>query len=232
MAASILRTSALIAPLALVALTGSPARADITGRVEHVGAPPRVRPVNVSSDPACRPYAAEATKQALRVHDGRVADVFVYLVRVEAPKAPPPPPARLVARHCHLEPRVIGIQVGQKLVVENEDGTLYSVRVRGGGTEAGRRLPKVGSRLTHRFTAPQVMARVSCDVHTWLAAHVGVLEHPFFAVSDAQGSFRIPTEGLADGGYELRAWHELLGERTATVTVKGGEASVTVRFGE
>lgn len=213
-----------------MALGPSVAVADITGQVRYSGTPPRARPVDVSSDPACRPYAGEAAKQVLRVKDHRVADVFVYLAHAERPKGPPPRPARIVARHCHLEPRVVGVQVGQKLTVENQDGTLYSVRVRGGGGEVVRRLPKAGATMSHRFSAPQVMARVSCDVHAWLAAHVGVLEHPYFAVSDAQGRFQIDTRGLADGEYELRAWHEVLGERTVRVTVKGGAAKVDVGF--
>jgi len=185
----------------------------------------------MSSDPTCRPFAGDDAVRALRVGKGRVADVFVYLAHVERPKGPPPPAVRITAERCHLSPRVVGVQVGQKLVVDNADGTLYSLRVRGGGGEVVRRLPKKGSRLTHRFTAPQTMARVSCDVHRWVVSHVGVLDHPYFGVTDEQGRFRIPTAGLADGTYEIHAWHEVLGEQVGEVKVEKGEATYDLRLG-
>jgi hypothetical protein len=58
-----------------------------------------------------------------------------------------------------------------------------------------------------------------------MAAHVGVLPHPFFAVSDATGAFRIA--GLPPGTYTLEAWHEVLGTRTAEVTVGPSQAQTT-----
>ncbi len=56
------------------------------------------------------------------------------------------------------------------------------------------------------FTAPEVMVRFKCDVHPWMASWVGVVAHPFFAVSDNAGKFDI--KGLPPGTYTLEAWHE------------------------
>ncbi len=50
-----------------------------------------------------------------------------------------------------------------------------------------------------------------------MTAYVGVFSNPFFAVSGKDGKFSIPS--LPPGTYELEAWHEKLGVKTASVTV-------------
>ena len=59
-----------------------------------------------------------------------------------------------------------------------------------------------------------------CDVHGWMNAYVGVLDHPYFAVTKTDGMFSIPN--LPPGTYTLAAWHERLGTQTQSITV-GGE---------
>lgn len=219
----------LLAGLA-VCLVSGPARADIEGTVHLDGAEPRPAPVDVSADPACR--AAGAKSRALIVEGGLVANTFLYLAGVPAAKEPPHGRVRIKTDKCRFSPRITGVRVGQKLVVENGDGTLYSIRVSGGGARLAQRLPKKGSRIVTRFKEPHVMARVSCDVHGWAVAHLGVLDHPHFAVSDDKGAFKLPTEGLPDGEYALHAWHEVLGSRVAKVKITKGVARVSIRFGE
>ena len=66
------------------------------------------------------------------------------------------------------------------------------------------------------------MVKFKCDVHPWMGAYVGVLEHPFHAVSGDDGTFAI--KNLPAGEYELVAWHEKFGEQTQNVTVADGES--------
>jgi len=63
---------------------------------------------------------------------------------------------------------------------------------------------------------------LSCDVHAWMNAYVGALEHPYFAVTAAGGTFSLPN--LPPGTYTIEAWHEQLGTQEATVTVAAREA--------
>ena len=61
------------------------------------------------------------------------------------------------------------------------------------------------------------MVPFKCDVHRWMNAYVGVLDHPFFAVTGADGTFEL--KGLPPGTYTIEAWHEKLGTQTQTVTI-------------
>jgi hypothetical protein len=84
-----------------------------------------------------------------------------------------------------------------------------------------------GDRTERFFTAPEVMVRFKCDVHGWMAAWVGVVAHPFFAVSGADGAFRL--DGVPPGTYTVEAWHERFGTKTAQVTL-GERQNATVAF--
>jgi uncharacterized protein (DUF2141 family) len=61
------------------------------------------------------------------------------------------------------------------------------------------------------------MIPVSCDVHGWAQAYIGVFSHPYFAVTDNTGSFSIT--GLPPGTYTLSAWHETLGTQKKKIVV-------------
>ena len=60
-------------------------------------------------------------------------------------------------------------------------------------------------------------------------SYAGVLNHPFYSVTDDQGSFNI--EGLPPGTYVVEAWHEKLGTQQQNITVaEGAPASITFHF--
>ena len=73
------------------------------------------------------------------------------------------------------------------------------------------------------FDSAEIMVPFKCDVHGWMNAFVGVVDHPFFSVSGNDGSFDIST--LPPGSYVLEAWHEELGTQTQEITVAEGETA-------
>ncbi len=75
--------------------------------------------------------------------------------------------------------------------------------------------------LERKFNRPETLIPVKCGQHPWMRAYVGVLSHPFFAVSTKDGSFWIA--GLPPGEYTVVAWHETLGEQTTSITIGPSE---------
>jgi hypothetical protein len=214
--ASVFAFAVLLLPVA--------ARAELEGRIAFVGPVPKPAAVDMSSDPYCRHAAPHARAQDLRVSDGGVEDVFVYLKAPPARVYPQPLGAvRLTLSACAATPRVVAVRVGQRLLLSSADETFHALRIQGAEREVGRRLPKAGASFEHRFTQPQVMARLRCDVHPWMQAYVAAVAHPYFAVSGPGGAVRVPTADLPDGRYEVGLWHETLGEKHVIVEVRGGQ---------
>jgi hypothetical protein len=61
------------------------------------------------------------------------------------------------------------------------------------------------------------MVRFKCDLHNWMAAFVGVVDHPYFAVTGPGGQFEL--KNVPAGPYTIEAWHEALGTQTQSVTI-------------
>lgn len=68
----------------------------------------------------------------------------------------------------------------------------------------GRKKPAAKPRDL-RFSFPDVFASYKCDVHPWEFAHMAVLDHPYFAVTQTNGTFTLPP--LPPGRYVVEAIH-------------------------
>lgn len=203
----------------------------ISGVASFTGTPAERTPVRMK--PECLDQLdGTPLAEDLLVNDGAVQNVFVY-VSAGLPDdynyATPAEPAVLDQEGCVYAPRVMGVQTGQTIRIENSDPFQHNIHpvpeVNRGFNES---TPNMGDFLEKSFLAPEIMVSVKCDVHGWMQAYIGVLDHPYFATSDMSGSFSI--SGLPDGDYTVTAWHEQLGEQTMQVTVAGGamsEANIT-----
>jgi hypothetical protein len=113
--------------------------------------------------------------------------------------------------------------VGQPIDILNSDPTLHNVHALPMvNQEFNYPQPKQNMRTTKTFTAPEVMVRFKCDVHAWMTAWVGVMAHPYFAITTPSGEFTIPN--LPPGTYTLETWHEKLGTKTMQVRVAPGQS--------
>jgi plastocyanin len=194
----------------------------VAGRVIFEGTPPAPERLKMASDPACAEGSGpNPHNDAVLIHDGAVENVFVYVKDGLDPAYSfdvPSTPVELDQRGCRYVPRIFGVRAGQPIVVMNGDDTLHNVHsLPRTNREFNNSMNMKGQRRTYTFDKPEVMVRFKCDVHGWMAAHVGVMAHPFFAVTKAGGSFEIA--GLPPGTYTLEAWHERFGTRTQQVTI-------------
>ena len=195
----------------------------LSGRVLFDGPKPQRREINMTKDPTCIKLHADnpvLSEELIVADDGGVQNAFVY-IRRGAPKMDYPVPDKAIdldQKGCMYRPRVQGMLIGQKLKVLNNDPVTHNVRsfpVRNRAFNFGQ--PAGTGPRERVFDAPEREIEIQCDIHPWMHAYLFVMEHPFFAVTDAGGKYSIT--GLPAGEYSLAVWHEELGKQQRDVKI-------------
>ena len=222
------------APAAGAPASATPAAggANITGLVKFEGTPANMPVVQMAADPNCQ----AAHRSPVRSMDvivgtgGELANVFVYIKNYAGAVPPPASPHTLDQRGCLYIPHVSGIQVNQTLEIKNSDPTLHNIHALPKvNREFNEAQPVQGMTSRKKFDKPEVMVRFKCDVHPWMNSYMGVLPHPYYGTSDAQGNFTIAN--VPPGTYTVEAWHEKYGVQTQQVTITAGQpASLSFTF--
>jgi hypothetical protein len=200
--------------------------ASVTGRVLLRGTPPPEKAVILDAMSLKIRGGGRLTTRHYVVGDGGgLADVFVY-IKAGAPPTPAPAGVTPLLDQVKLEyqPYVIGVQTGQVFMVRNSDPLLHNVHI---GAKLNRErnigMPTRGFAQSLVFDRPEVFVQFKCDVHPWEFAYVGVVSHPWFAVTDKRGEFALPT-GLPPGDYTIAAVHRKAGEQTHKISVRSDGA--------
>lgn len=205
---------------------GAMGSAAVTGKMVFDGVPPPNEKIKMTSDAFCmKAHPGDVTKEDIVVAaDKGLANVFVYVkTGINGTYTPPATPAQIDQKGCTYHPHVFGMVAGQSLDILNSDPTLHNIHALPEKNEQfNLGMPVQGMKYTKKFDKTEVMVRIKCDVHGWMGAYVGVLPHPFFAVSAADGSFTI--KDLPAGTYTIEAWHEKLGTQTQQITVGDKES--------
>ena len=212
-------------------LTASTAHAgSVTGTVLFEGEAPTPETVKRDSDPKC---GGDRPDEAIVVTKGKLRDVLVRVKNgTTGTHAAPSAPVLIDQHECTYTPHVVGIVAGQKLQVRNSDNTFHNVW----GTLANKDLfnkpqaPKSAD-LTLEPSAAKAgdVVELKCGAHPWMHAYVAVQDSPYFAVTSADGTFKIT--GLPEGTYELEAWHPTLGTKSMKIVIgKKKRGDVTARF--
>ncbi len=217
---------AVVVPVAYAsgATPGSPGTS-VYGRATLRGVPPPEK--SIPLDAACgRLTTAPITTRHYVVNpEGGLANVFVY-IKTGAIKAGPQDAVPVLDNvKCEFQPYVLGVRVGQPFNIRNSDPVLHNAHLMpkpgGGNRESNIGLPLQNMAVTRVFDQPEVFVKVKCDVHPWMFAYLGVVDHPWFAVTDMGGNFTLPV-GLPAGQYTLAAVHLKSGELAQPITVGGG----------
>jgi plastocyanin len=215
--------------LATMALTLSAAvAADITGTVTLKGTPPPEKDITpLKEDATCGKLHAEMPKTRFYVagSKGELADVVIYLEGIGGKSTgASAPPVVLDQKGCEYIPAILALQTGQKVNVKNSDPVLHNVHTTptvGGNQESNMAQLPNGPDMSVSFAKPEMFLRFKCDVHPWMFAWVSVFDHPYFAVSGKDGSFKIPS--VPAGKYKLVAAHRKAGTVSKEIEVKDGE---------
>ena len=212
----------------------APARAatgTIKGHIHLNGKLPGNTVIRMGKDPKCaemnkgKQVVQETVKATI---DGSLANVFVRLEGTLPATTVPKTPVIVDQQGCVYEPRVLGVRVGQDLQVRNKDSLLHNVHsVSKNDNQFNVAQVKAGVVDSFKMKKEEVMLRLGCDVHSWMTAYIGVVTNPYFAVSDASGSFVI--DKVPPGTYTIDAWQERYGPLKKTVKVTEG-GTTTVDF--
>jgi plastocyanin len=205
-------------------------RGTIKGHVRLNGKLPGNPVIRMGMDPMCSKINAGKRviqETVLAALDGSLANVFVKL-EGSFPQTPAPTePVKLDQQGCVYLPRVVGARVGQTLQVHNSDELMHNVHSLSAKSNTFNvSEPKAGMMQQFKMKDEE-MLQIKCDVHSWMTAYVGIVSHPYFAVSNTAGTFEIAN--VPAGTHKIQAWHERYGPVTQTVQVKAG-ATTTVDF--
>jgi plastocyanin len=208
----------------------------IEGRITLSGPVPPVPQVKATKNQdVCGKTVPDPKATVVDPKDHGVEWAVVYLADVPSGKAPADDYA-VANQGCAFHPHVLAAMQGKTFVLENKDPVLHNTHIR----FKGRTLLNLGlsfhegDAMYHPIKDQRVLqhpglVNVNCDAHEWMAGYIQVLTNPYFAVTAADGSFKITD--VPPGSYTVTVWHENLGEKTEKVTVAaGGTAKLDVAF--
>ncbi|MDQ3816768.1 MAG: carboxypeptidase regulatory-like domain-containing protein [Acidobacteriota bacterium] len=202
----------------------------ITGTIYFKGKVPETFQIDMSQDYVCAQINPKARLGNVVVTKGRLANAVVYVESGDALNTysfeAPSSAASLYHKGCQYVPHVLGIQTYQPLLIINSDPTIHNThslpRLEGGNEERNVSQPPGTAPIKMVFAHQELFIKFKDNQHPWEKAYVWVFSHPFFAVSDKDGSYKI--EGLPPGDYTIRIGHEeRLDEQTVKVTISPHE---------
>ncbi len=200
--------------------------------VNFSGAAPAAKAIDMSVEKVCSDkHTGGAKTEEVVVNNGKLQNVFVYVKEgLTGTHGAHSGNVVIDQNGCVYLPHVAGARAGQDIVFRNSDGILHNIKAVP-TTNRGFNIsqPGSGDSAPKTFPAQEVMVPIECNVHGWMKAYIGVLDHPYYGVSGADGSASIAN--LPPGTYTIEAWHEKYGTQTQSVTVAPNETkAITFNF--
>ncbi len=207
----------LIVPAVLAAVLASmqvASAGDITGTITLNGTPPdELVNTAIAGDANCGKLHPETVKTQFFVvgANKELKDVVVTVTGISGKSTgASAEPLVLDQKGCEYTPYIFAVQTGQKIIVRNSDPAPILHNVHATPTAAGNQevnLPQApgSGDLTISFPTAESFLKFKCDVHPWMFAYATVVDHPYFAVSGADGKFKIAN--VPPGKYTVSAVH-------------------------
>jgi len=225
---------ALISALALLAtlVTGGSTQVtaqgggSIVGEVKFAGTPPEPKVLKINKDTQACGNEKKSEDVVVGANRGLLNAVVSVTGVSGAPAAKAAKKPVLDQKGCQFSPHVLTIPAGAEVDILNPDGVLHNIHTFSTvNPSINKAQPKFKKVMTEKFEKPEVI-KVQCDAHSWMSGWIVVMGHPYFAVSDDKGAFKI--QNVPAGKHKVEVWHETLGKLTREVEVKAGaETKVT-----
>ena len=204
---------------------------NVSGKVNFTGTQPKMSRIRMGAEPACEKKHTQAVvSQVVHVNDnGTLKYVFVWVkeglgdYKFETPSQP----VTLDQAGCMYKPHVFGVQTKQDIKILNSDPITHNIHPLPKNNREWNISQSGSQKYTRSFPRQEVMIPVKCNIHPWMKSYIGVVAHPYFAVTAEAGTFDL--KDLPPGDYTIQAWHERFGTLEQQVTV-GPEESKEIDF--
>lgn len=203
----------------------------VTGHVTYAGEAPSPKELVVGHDlEVCDQEPKFEESLIVATGTAGLQNVVAWLSDITEGKAwEEGDPTELNQIGCRFDPHVLIVPAGETFHIVNSDGILHNIHTKSSENRPiNKAQPRLLKRLNITFRRPDIL-RVRCDVHNWMEAWISVAAHPYYAVTDENGTFEL--EDVPPGTYTLNLWHETLGMQTRQVVVATGSgAKVDVEY--
>lgn len=204
----------------------------ITGAVRFEGTAPEQSVAQLSGWSECAVQHPQGNPPAgdVLVKEGKLQNAMVYIKDGLGDRVftVPTEPVEMDQKACIFIPRVLGVQTGQPIKFLNSDPMAHNVHGFAQQAKAWNiSLSVKGTSRSVKVDKPESMIEIKCDIHPWMRAYVGAFDHPYFALSGADGSFAL--KNVPPGEYTVEAWHERFGTHSQKVTV-GAKETKEIEF--
>jgi plastocyanin len=152
------------------------------------------------------------------------SDAVVYVAAIPGQTFPAPKEhAKMDQLNLVFHPHVLPVLVGTTVDFLNSDAVLHNVFTPDACAEKFNlgTWPK-GQIKSYEFKK-ECAATLLCKVHPEMEAFVVAVPTPYFAVTKADGSYKIAD--VPDGSYTVKVWHPKLKAAQKSVTVAGATAA-------
>ena len=218
----------LVGVAASLWLAGPALAASIKGTVQFAGAAVDQKRLAVTIDQYVCGKDKDPESLVLSPQKG-IRNAVVWLAAPASAKLETPPVRVQMDQHqCVFVPRVVLVPAGGTVEFLNSDRLLHNIHTVSRENASYNRTQPKGRTIPLAFSKPEIV-QVKCDLHAWMRAWVVVMDHPFYAVTNADGAFVLAN--VPPGSYKLQVWQESLGITSRDVTVGAEDVSgVTIEL--
>ena len=199
----------------------------IKGTISVSGPVAKLPPRKISKDPQVCGTAQRESQKLIVNKTGGLRNAVVIVQGVKRGKAMPAAAqsAEIDQNKCEYSPHVQVMALNTEISLRNSDPILHNIQFFEGDNSLFNIAQPVQGQVNKKKIEKAGTIYVECAVHGWMQGNVVVVDNPYYAVTDENGKFSITD--LLPGKYQVKIWHEYLGESTREITV-GAKAETTV----
>ena len=198
----------------------------ISGTARMAGSQDAAARINMATDPACLKIhpAPVINEEVVTGSNGALKNVIVYISEGLGDRSfdPPKEPAVFEQKGCTYSPRILGVRARQTFELINSDPTSHNIHPAPQNNREWNIFQPPGSAPIEQTFAREEIIPVKCNVHPWMKGYIAVFKHPYFAITEKDGTFDL--KNVPPGDYVIQAWHEKYGVLAQKVTLGSNQA--------